>query len=579
MVISAAARAATKIVAKVKTKKYFAVQKSKRIKKAVIKRVGGGASPTGERVPSAFGSSGTRGVRYVEDAQSIREVGPSRGTGPNKSTYIETARGYGKAGIIRKYDQHKTGNEVWKKNYKFERSETEKILMSLSGLDRKITPDEIRYAERFYRRYPLTKISDSQTIFSVVRHDKHAKRLNITKESTDKAKYSYDKRVKHISSGRLGSGFSVSDSDYKITQFADGRGLFPTKRRPSSGKSSYEQLKKDDLAAIYEAHRSGIEPERVFWSKDKNAYYYHSKGQLVPDPEFGLASWVPINKKPTGKLRHFKEVKFKKPSKSRDMLIGSKKIGTNWDVALEGEPFSEIRMIGDMVGTPFLRKKTSVSVGKQVRYVDRSGGIDKFDEEEPVRFFLSIGEDADISTYGIRLPIVKKGLSHIFDGTDEFEYPGYGIQVITGRTPSNVVRGGRVTRRVVSIGKYRDSGYSPNRIVQLTTTKTPKINRDYTNVSWRPGKRKTTRAKTKVKVQYTSNRKRKIGGSWVDTSKRQLSVYEDEPRIITDEAYGFGFTLPHPTKLEKYAITGGVVGGTAYGVGQIKKKKKKRGKR
>ena len=38
MVISAAARVATKIVAKAKTKKYFAVQKAKRIKKATIKR-------------------------------------------------------------------------------------------------------------------------------------------------------------------------------------------------------------------------------------------------------------------------------------------------------------------------------------------------------------------------------------------------------------------------------------------------------------------------------------------------------------------------------------------------------------
>ena len=38
MVISAAARAGVKIVARAKAKKYFAVQKAKRIKKATIKR-------------------------------------------------------------------------------------------------------------------------------------------------------------------------------------------------------------------------------------------------------------------------------------------------------------------------------------------------------------------------------------------------------------------------------------------------------------------------------------------------------------------------------------------------------------
>jgi hypothetical protein len=66
-----------------------------------------------------------------------------------------------------------------------------------------------------------------------------------------------------------------------------------------------------------------------------------------------------------------------------------------------------------------------------------------------------------------------------------------------------------------------------------------------------------------------------------DTSKRPVDTYAVESRIINDEAYGFGFTLPHPTKLEKYAIAGGATGGTAYGVGQIKKKKrgKRRGKK
>ena len=282
---------------------------------------------------------------------------------------------------------------------------------------------------------------------------------------------------------------------------------------------------------------------------------------MVTSYEFGFDSWVPFNKKPTGPLRHFKDVKFKKPSKSRNMLIGSKK-----DLIVMGD---------DTTGTPFLRKKTSVSADKEVYAIDydkpETGGLEgrRYITDDPkggarsMKYLTTVGEDANISTYGIRLPITNKGLpNNMF--SDEFEYPGYGIQVVTGRTPS-VVGGDSVTRRVVSIGRYRDMGYNPKRIVQLTTAKTPKIS----------GKRKTTRAKTKVKVQYTSNRKRKIGGSWVDTSKRQKDTYAEESRIITDEAYGFGFTLPHPTKLEKYAIAGGVIGGTAYGVGQIKKKKKK----
>ena len=560
-----------------------------------------------------------------------------------------------------------------------------------------------------------------------MKYDKSAKRLNITKASTDKATRDYDSYARDVDNYKqkqiteqkivdaklyknaqgayipkeltsyMGNSPTATrflhkkiqaEPGYKSKQFAQDSGLFPevlpsTNIRIPDSKN----LAKDDIAAIYEAGLRGIEPERVFWSKDKNAYYYHTKGQLYTNYDSFSTNWIPVNPRPTGPLRHFKDVKFIKPT-TTDFGFGD--------------------------GVPFLRRKSVVGADDDVTGIDidrhtkgSKKGVNYWSDNpsESVRsmkYDTKAGEDKVVNTYGLRLPIKQKGLTNLMG--DFFEYPGYALQAVKSKSKIGVggdapvrkskpiklntsrgkgdkfvgnflelppdlsesygidyfftkkfhkynehyatdahtelskagipaktglkyfkgkegevlyredlrgmafikkswpplsdeyyytakainpVYSGKLksderrlmklvggpleikppievysatTRRAVSVGTYRGLGFSARKAVQLTTTKTPKIH----------GKRKTTRAKTKVRVQYGGHKKLKKSEYWLD---------DDEMYRLTDDAYGFGFTLPHPTKLEKYAITGGVIGGAAYGVGQIKKKKKRQPKR